>query len=82
MAKPTGFIEFQRELPTDLIPDDRILHWNEFHRSLPVEKLRDQGARCMDCGIPYCHQQSHPRVERPGISRIVAAGARTPAEDQ
>jgi glutamate synthase (NADPH/NADH) small chain len=55
MAKPTGFIEFQRELPTDLLPDDRVLHWNEFHRSLSVEKLRDQGARCMDCGIPYCH---------------------------
>ena len=55
MAKPTGFMEFQRELPNDLSPEGRILHWKEFHRSLPVEKLRAQGARCMDCGIPFCH---------------------------
>ena len=55
MAKPTGFMEYQRELPTDLRPEERILHWKEFHRSLSVEKLRAQGARCMDCGIPYCH---------------------------
>ncbi len=55
MAKPTGFMEYQRELPTDLPPEERILHWKEFHRSLPVEKLRAQGARCMDCGIPFCH---------------------------
>ena len=55
MAKPTGFIEFQRELPSDLLPEERILHWQEFHRSLPEEKLQAQGARCMDCGIPFCH---------------------------
>ncbi len=55
MAKPTGFIEFSRELPTDLLPEERILHWQEFHRSLPEETLRSQGARCMDCGIPFCH---------------------------
>ncbi len=55
MAKPTGFLEYQRELPTDLPPEERILHWKEFHRSLSVEKLRAQGARCMDCGIPFCH---------------------------
>jgi glutamate synthase (NADPH) small chain len=55
MAKPTGFIEYQRELPLDLPPDERILHWKEFHRSFSEEKLRTQGARCMDCGIPFCH---------------------------
>ena len=55
MAKPTGFMEYKRELPTDLAPEERILHWKEFHRALPVEKLRAQGARCMDCGIPFCH---------------------------
>ena len=55
MAKPTGFMEYQRELPTDLPPKDRILHWREFHRPFPEEKLRDQGARCMDCGVPFCH---------------------------
>jgi glutamate synthase (NADPH) small chain len=55
MAKPTGFIEYQRELPADLHPEDRILHWMEFHRPFPDEKLQIQGARCMDCGIPFCH---------------------------
>ena len=55
MAKPTGFMEYQRELPTDFRPEDRILHWKEFHRPFPVEKQRAQGARCMDCGIPFCH---------------------------
>ncbi len=55
MSKPTGFMEYQRELPTDLHPRDRILHWQEFHRPFPDEKLQEQGARCMDCGIPFCH---------------------------
>lgn len=55
MGKPTGFIEYIRELPGDLPPHERILHWKEFHRPFPEEKLRNQGARCMDCGIPFCH---------------------------
>lgn len=55
MGKPTGFIEYERELPADLLPENRILHWNEFHRPFPEEKLQTQGARCMDCGIPFCH---------------------------
>lgn len=55
MGKPTGFIEFKRELPTDLPPQERILHWKEFHRPFSEENLRTQGARCMDCGVPFCH---------------------------
>ena len=55
MGKPTGFIEFRRELPSDLPPEERILHWKEFHRPFAVDKLRSQGARCMDCGVPFCH---------------------------
>jgi glutamate synthase (NADPH) small chain len=55
MAKPTGFMEYDRELPGDLPAEERILHWKEFHRPFPEEKLRTQGARCMDCGIPFCH---------------------------
>lgn len=55
MGKPTGFIEYQRELPGDLLPEERILHWKEFHRPFPEQKLQAQGARCMDCGIPFCH---------------------------
>ena len=55
MGKPTGFMEFQRTLPDDRDPAERIKDWREFHHHLPDEKLREQGARCMDCGIPFCH---------------------------
>lgn len=55
MGKPTGFMEYQRELPADRPPEERVRDWREFHLHLPDEKLRDQGARCMDCGIPFCH---------------------------
>lgn len=55
MGKPTGFIEFIRELPADRAPSDRIQDWNEIHQHMPEDKLRTQGARCMDCGIPFCH---------------------------
>jgi glutamate synthase (NADPH/NADH) small chain len=55
MGKPTGFIEYLRELPLDRPAIKRILDWNEFHLHMDEEKLREQGARCMDCGIPFCH---------------------------
>src|SRR5438093_12769299 len=55
MGKPTGFIEYLRELPLDRIALERIRDWNEFHFHLEESKLAEQGARCMDCGIPFCH---------------------------
>jgi glutamate synthase (NADPH/NADH) small chain len=55
MGKPTGFLEFQRELPASRPPAERIHDWLEFHDHMPEEKLREQGARCMDCGVPFCH---------------------------
>ena len=55
MGKPTGFIEFQRELPLDRLADERVKDRQEFHHHMPEEKLRTQGARCMDCGVPFCH---------------------------
>ena len=55
MGKPTGFMEYPRELPGDRNPRLRILDWNEFHDHFPEKKLQDQGARCMDCGVPFCH---------------------------
>src|SRR5271165_2223646 len=55
MGKPTGFLEFQRELPKDRSPLQRIADWKEFHHHLPEADLKKQGARCMDCGIPFCH---------------------------
>ncbi|SDS32090.1 glutamate synthase subunit beta [Opitutus sp. GAS368] len=55
MGKPTGFIEYLRELPVDRTPAERIGDWKEFHHHMDEKKLRTQGARCMDCGIPFCH---------------------------
>ena len=55
MGKPTGFMEYERELPQDRSPLERVRDWNEFHEHFSEEKLRHQGARCMDCGIPFCH---------------------------
>jgi glutamate synthase (NADPH/NADH) small chain len=55
MGKPTGFIEYLRELPLDRSALERIRDWNEFHLHMEEKKLREQGARCMDCGIPFCH---------------------------
>ena len=58
MGKPTGFKEFTRELPTDRDPKERVGDWNEFHQHMPEDSLRNQGARCMDCGVPFCHTGS------------------------
>jgi glutamate synthase (NADPH/NADH) small chain len=55
MGKPTGFIEYLRELPVDRSPAERVRDWNEFHPHMEEKKLRQQGARCMDCGVPFCH---------------------------
>jgi glutamate synthase (NADPH/NADH) small chain len=55
MGKPTGFMEFKRELPADREPLERIKDWDEFHLHMSDDGLRVQGARCMDCGIPFCH---------------------------
>jgi len=55
MGKPTGFIDYLRELPLDRTAVERIIDWNEFHHHMPEAKLGEQAARCMDCGIPFCH---------------------------
>jgi glutamate synthase (NADPH/NADH) small chain len=55
MGKPTGFIEYLRELPVDRSPVERVRDWNEFHHHMDEKRLRQQGARCMDCGVPFCH---------------------------
>ncbi|MGB1891135.1 MAG: glutamate synthase subunit beta [Candidatus Latescibacterota bacterium] len=55
MGKPTGFMEYQRELPSDRSPLQRLEDWDEFHDHMSEEDMAEQGARCMDCGIPFCH---------------------------
>jgi glutamate synthase (NADPH/NADH) small chain len=55
MGKPTGFLEYPRELPLVRSPAERVRDWSEFHGHGDEELLRQQGARCMDCGVPFCH---------------------------
>lgn len=55
MGKPTGFKEFKRELPSKRPPSERIHDYREFYLPFPEEKIRNQAARCMDCGVPTCH---------------------------
>jgi glutamate synthase (NADPH/NADH) small chain len=55
MGKTTGFLEFERQDETYQAPKERIKNYKEFTIPLEESKLKDQGARCMDCGIPFCH---------------------------
>jgi glutamate synthase (NADPH/NADH) small chain len=55
MGKPTGFKEIARETPTRKPVSLRVKNWLEIYEPMPDQKLRDQGARCMDCGIPFCN---------------------------
>src|SRR3954471_19535564 len=56
MGKITGFLEIGRELPARRSVDERLKDWRELEGKLPDDKLQAQGARCMDCGIPFCHK--------------------------
>src|ERR1700733_1118964 len=55
MGNPTGFLEYQRRERAYAPVEDRLKHWREFIRPLQDDELRRQGARCMDCGTPFCH---------------------------
>ncbi len=55
MTKLGGFLTYPRELPPDRSPLERLADWQEFHLHHPEARLRDQGARCMECGTPFCH---------------------------
>ena len=54
MGKPTGFLDYDRENSREIAPRERIKNFNEFHVLLGKEEQRKQGARCMDCGVPFC----------------------------
>ena len=56
MGKPTGFMEYERLDRSYKPASVRIQHYREFVIPLDDGELRNQGARCMDCGIPFCHQ--------------------------
>ncbi len=55
MGKPTGFMEFQRETFGRRPVQERVRDWFEVYVPLPEDRARKQGARCMDCGVPFCH---------------------------
>jgi glutamate synthase (NADPH) small chain len=55
MGKNTGFMEIARETPTRRPVEERIEDWFEIYQDFPNDKVQAQGARCMDCGIPFCH---------------------------
>ena len=55
MGKPTGFLEFDRENPTKRKVEARLKDYKEIEQTFSDETAHDQAARCMDCGIPFCH---------------------------
>ena len=55
MGKPTGFMEIDRQVSRELPPEERIQNFREFHVPLHPDEQQAQGARCMDCGVPFCH---------------------------
>lgn len=54
MGKTTGFLDYEREDNPAITPENRIKNFNEFHTPISVEERRKQGARCMNCGVPFC----------------------------
>ena len=55
MGKPTGFMEYTRQLPNKEKADTRIQHYREFVQLFEKPQLNEQAARCMNCGVPFCH---------------------------
>ena len=72
MGKITGFLEIDRHDRKYAPVEERIKHWHEFVLPLPEKEVRDQAARCMDCGVPYCH----------GTSRISGQPTGCPVNNQ
>ena len=65
MGKPTGFLEIERQVSTEVEPLKRIKNFNEFHKPLSRDEQSCKGARCMDCGVPFC--QNGKNDSRNGI---------------
>ncbi|HEX4556967.1 MAG TPA: glutamate synthase, partial [Xanthobacteraceae bacterium] len=74
MGKITGFLEFDRN-DRDYAPvEERVRHWHEFVLPLPETETREQAARCMNCGIPYCHTGCPVNNQIPDWNDLVYAG--------
>jgi glutamate synthase (NADPH) small chain len=74
MGKITGFLEIERN-DRDYAPvEERVRHWREFVLPLPEKETRDQAARCMDCGVPYCHTGCPVNNQIPDWNDLVYRG--------
>lgn len=96
MGKPTGFLDYPRRSNPAQAPLERIRHWNEFHPMQPEEERQRQGARCMECGVPFCQSGVQlagmytgcplhnlvPEWNDPGIPRQPGPRPETAAKDQ
>lgn len=58
MGKTTGFLEFKKDYLQKIAPSERLKNYNEFEKPFPEAVAKEQGARCMDCGIPFCHGET------------------------
>src|SRR6266508_3689293 len=74
MGKITGFLEYEREDRHYEPVEERIKHWREFVRPLPEEENKKQAARCMDCGVPYCHTGCPVNNQIPDWNDLVYRG--------
>ena len=74
MPKPTGFLEYAREVPARRPVAERVNDWFEIYQPFPEEKVRIQGARCMDCGVPFCHTGCPVNNLIPDWNDLVQAG--------
>ena len=87
MGKATGFIEIARAKHPARPVVERLRDWREVYEPYPEAALKDQAARCMDCGIPFCHQrlparEPHSGLERSRLPQPVADGDRSAAQHQ
>ncbi len=71
MGKPTGFLEVDRQDRGYVDPQSRLRNWKEFVHPLPVADLTKQASRCMDCGIPFCHQGCPVNNQIPDFNNLV-----------
>jgi glutamate synthase (NADPH/NADH) small chain len=74
MGKLTGFLEIERADRTYRPVEERLKHWKEFVEPLPESSVKDQAARCMDCGIPYCHNGCPVNNQIPDWNDLVYRG--------
>jgi glutamate synthase (NADPH/NADH) small chain len=74
MGKTTGFIEFERKDRSYRPVAERVQHWKEFVEPLPEPEVKTQAARCMDCGIPYCHNGCPVNNQIPDWNDLVYRG--------